>query len=84
MSILYSIFEGYKEHREKHPSMKNYSYLPDYDLLYSSDYLNQLYENASTDQKIMLYQHMTYHDVIDKDYEGYFELANKIKKDLKK
>ncbi|WKU22697.1 hypothetical protein Q3A90_23435 [Priestia megaterium] len=67
--MLKGLFDGYSEHRNRHAKQGEFEHLQETEYLYSSDYLNSLYERSSNhEQKSILLDYMNRFEVDHEDY----------------
>ncbi len=80
--MLKGLVEGLLGSHQKKVEAYKFSELEDSPLLFSSDYLGDLYKEGNKQQKEQIYDHMLRHKVIGEEFEGYMDLASNIENDL--
>lgn len=85
MSLLWSIFEGYKEAKKDEFHQRKFDELSNYPMLFSSNYLNELLWEAGDLQDLHdLLHYMERYNCVDVGIETYDKVYYKAKDQYKK
>lgn len=80
--MIKGLVEGLLGGHQKKVESYKFTELESSPLLFSSDYLSDLYKEGNKKEKEQIYDHMLRHAAIDEEYDGYMNLASNIENDL--
>lgn len=79
LGFLSAIFAGYRESKKDDIKMKPYGMVRDTPFLHGTEYLTELYNNATTkEQQDCVLENILYHYDLVKDNERYMKLHDRI------